>query len=258
MSSKRRKAQAFIEKSHDNFLNEAAKTQSKDSKISTSNYIHPANPHQKQFVKSIKNNILTVASGEAGCGKSLLALFTGIQLLNNPESPINKIAYVRSHIRDKEEAQIGAIPGSLSDKMRIMAYPILDNLESFMSKESINYCLEQGKIEVLPFMFMRGRSFQNTFIICDETQNCTKSQLKTLLTRICESSKLVIIGDITQCDIDPLKNGLKDLEWRLNKQLKLLEESNQYSEVEFDIIKFDKEDILRSELTKFAINLYDL
>jgi phosphate starvation-inducible protein PhoH and related proteins len=255
--SKRRKAQDFIKQSHDAFLNESAQTYLTSTKISTSKFIHPANPHQKQFVKSIKNNILTIGSGEAGCGKSLLALFTGIQLLNNPQSSIEKIIYVRSHIKDREEASVGAIPGTLADKMRIMAYPILDNLELFMSKEAIDFTLEQGKIEVLPFMFMRGRSFQNTFVILDESQNSTKSQLKTLLTRIAETSKIVIIGDSTQCDIDPFKNGLIDLEWRFAKLNEYLIKHNRIPTIDFDIIKFDHNDILRSELTKFAIDLYN-
>jgi phosphate starvation-inducible protein PhoH len=188
---------------------------------------------------------------------TLLALFTGVQLLNNPESPIQKIIYVRSHIKDREEASVGAIPGTLADKMRIMAYPILDNLELFMSKEAIDFTLEQEKIEVLPFMFMRGRSFQNTFVILDEAQNSSQSQLKTLLTRITETSKIVIIGDSTQCDIEPFKNGLIDLEWRFAKLNEYLIKHNRIPAIDFDIIKFNHEDILRSELTKFAIDLYN-
>lgn len=257
MSSKRRKAQDYIKQSHDQFLNESTQTFHKNSKISTNKFIHAANPHQKQFVKSIKNNILTVASAPAGCGKTLLALHTGIQLLNNPEYTIEKIIYVRGPIKDKDSLDIGAIPGTLAEKMRVMAYPILDNLETFMSKESIDYTLEKGKIEVLPCMYMRGRSFLNTCVIVDEIQNLTKGQLKTLMTRICETSKLILLGDSTQCDIDTFKNGLIDLEWRLNKQLEFIANNTYSQPVAFDLIKFTHEDILRSELTKFAIDLYN-
>jgi phosphate starvation-inducible PhoH-like protein len=258
--SKRRKAQAYIEQAHTTFINETAKIQSLNGKIETTKYIRSANVHQKQFVKSIKNNILTLGSGEAGCGKTLLALFTGVQLINNKDSPIEKILYVRANIEDREEKEIGLIPGELLEKTKHLAYPILDNLEMFMKKEAVEFALTSCKIEVLPFQMMRGRSFHNTFIILDETQNATKKQLKTLMTRLCETSKLVIIGDPSQCDIDPFKNGLIDLEWRLNKKLNIpiTEETKYQAQVDFSIIHFDYDDILRSELTKFAIDLYNI
>lgn len=258
--SKRRKAQAYIEQAHTTFINENAKSYSLNGKIETTKYIRPVNVHQKQFVKSIKNNILTLGSGEAGTGKSLLALFTGIQLLNDPESSIYKIIYVRANIEDNEEKDLGAMPGELADKTRFLAYPVLDNLEVFMKKEAIEYSLESCKIEVLPLMMMRGRSFHNTYVILDEAQNCTKKQLKTLMTRLCEDSKLVIIGDPTQCDIDSFKNGLIDLQWRLNKKYNegLTEENKYQAQVNYGIIHFDYDDILRSELTKFAIDLYNI
>ena len=258
--SKRRKAQAYIEQAHTTFINENAKAYSLNGKIETTKYIRPVNVHQKQFVKSIKNNILTIASGEAGTGKSLLALFTGIQLLNDPESSIYKIIYVRANIEDQEEKDLGAMPGELADKTRFLAYPVLDNLEVFMKKEAIEYSLESCKIEVLPLMMMRGRSFHNTYVILDEAQNCTKKQLKTLMTRLCEDSKLVIIGDPTQCDIDSFKNGLIDLEWRLNKKHNegVTEENRYNAQINYGVVHFDYEDILRSELTKFAIDLYNI
>lgn len=258
--SKRRKAQAYIEQAHTAFINEQAKNYPPNGKIATTKYIRPVNVHQKQFTKSIKQNILTIGVGEAGTGKSLLALHTGIELLNNSESPIQKIIYVRANIEDREEKDLGAMPGELADKTKFLAYPVMDNLETFMSKESIEYTLEHSKIEVLPLMMMRGRSFHNTFVIVDEAQNCTKKQLKTLMTRLCEDSKLVIIGDPTQCDIEPFKNGLIDLQWRLvKKRNEALTEDNKYqAQINYGVIEFDYDDILRSELTKFAIDLYNI
>lgn len=255
--SRRKRQQALEQQGREIYNNEDAKSYAPQGKIATTKYIRPANVHQKQLVKSMKNNILTIGSGEAGVGKSLLALFTGIELLNNKESCIEKILYLRANIKDCEEVSLGAMPGTLQEKTLMLAYPILDNLEVFMDKKTIEYTLEQSKIEVLPMMFMRGRSFQNTFVILDEAQNVTMRQMKTLLTRLSESSKLVIIGDNSQCDIDKLKNGLSDLEWRLNKKA-LSSEEDQQTEVDYGLVKFDKNDILRSELTKFAIELYNL
>ena len=256
--SKRRKAQAYIEQAHTRFINESAMACSSNSKIKTTKFIKPVNVHQKQFVKSMKNNVLTIGSGEAGTGKTLLALFTGIQLINNPDSPIEKILYVRANVDDNEEKDIGALPGDLLEKVRHLAYPILDNLELFLTAQTMDYLLAEGRIEVLPFMMMRGRSFHNRFIIIDETQNVTPKQMKTVLTRKGEGSKMVLLGDPSQCDIDPFKNGLRDLQWRLAKKIELLHQENKEPDIDFGLVYFDKDDIIRSPLTKFVIDLYDM
>ncbi len=256
--SKRRKTQAYIQQAHGKFLNEHAQACSLNSRIETTKFIKPANVHQKQFVKSMKNNQLTIGAGDAGTGKTLLALFTGIQLINNPDSPIEKILYVRANVDDREEKDIGALPGDLLDKVRHLAYPILDNLELFMKPGTIDALLEDERIEVLPYMMMRGRSFHNRFIIIDEAQNLTPKQLKTILTRLGEGSKMVLIGDPTQCDIDPMKNGLRDLEWRLARKLELLKQEGKEASVDYGLVHFTYDDIIRSALTKFVIDLYDM
>lgn len=255
--SKRSRAKVQYEQAHANFLNETAKACS-SSKISTRKYMKPVNVHQKQFVKSMKQNQLTVGAGCAGTGKTLLALFTGIQLINNPDSPIEKLTYVRANVDDREEKEIGALPGDLLEKVRHLAYPILDNLELFMESQTVDYLLEEGRIEVLPFMMMRGRSFNNRFIIIDEAQNVTPKQMKTVLTRCGETSKMVLIGDPRQCDIDPMKNGLQDLEWRMARKLEQCEEKGIEPPVDMGLIRFTREDIVRSHLTRFILEMYDI
>lgn len=256
--SKRRKTQAYIQQAHSKFLNEHAQACSFNSRIETTNFIKPINVHQKQFVKSMKNNQLTIGTGDAGTGKTLLALFTGIQLINNPDSPIEKILYVRANVDDREEKDIGALPGDLLDKVRHLAYPILDNLELFMKPGTIDALLEDERIEVLPYMMMRGRSFHNRFIIIDEAQNLNPKQLKTILTRLGEGSKMTLIGDPTQCDIDPMKNGLRDLEWRIARKIEMLKQQGKESNVDYGLVHFTYDDIVRSALTKFVIDLYDM
>jgi len=258
MSTKRNKVKAYYDQAHANFLNESAKTCSSNSKISTRKYMKPVNVHQKQFVKSMKQNQLTVGAGCAGTGKTLLALFTGIQLINNSDSPIEKLIYVRANVDDKEEKEIGALPGDLLEKVRHLAYPILDNLELFMESQTVDYLLEEGRIEVLPFMMMRGRSFNNKFIIIDEAQNVTPKQMKTVLTRCGETSKMILIGDPRQCDINPMKNGLQDLEWRMNLKLEQCEEKDIEPPVNMGLIHFTREDIVRSHLTRFILEMYDI
>jgi len=255
--SKRNRAKAYYEEAHNNFLNENAKA-SNNGKISTRKYMKPVNVHQKQFVKSMKQNQLTVGAGCAGTGKTLLALFTGIQLINNPDSPIEKLTYIRANIDDREEKDLGALPGDLLDKVRHLAYPILDNLELFMESQTVEYLLVEERIEILPFMMMRGRSFNNRFIIIDEAQNVTPKQMKTVLTRCGETSKMVLIGDPNQCDIDPMRNGLKDLEWRMARKLELCKEEGVEAPIDMGLVHFTRDDIVRSYLTRFVLEMYDI
>jgi len=256
--SKRNKAKAYYEQAHSNFLNESARTCSSNSKISTRKFMKPVNVHQKQFVKSMKQNQLTIGAGCAGTGKTLLALFTGIQLINNPDSPIEKLTYVRANVDDREEKDLGALPGDLLDKVRHLAYPILDNLELFMDTTTVEYLLEEERIEVLPFMMMRGRSFNNRFIIIDEAQNVTPKQMKTVLTRCGETSKMVLIGDPRQCDIDPMKNGLQDLQWRMSRMIDNYSQKDEEPPINMGVISFTRDDIVRSYLTRFVLEMYDI
>ena len=258
--SRRKKAQAQYEQAHLQFINKTAEACSSVSKIQTTKFIKPANVHQKQFVKSIKQNQLTIGSGPAGTGKTLLALFTGIQLINNPESEIDHLIYIRANVDDPEEKELGALPGGLIEKVRHLAYPIMDNLCAFMPQSNMEYLLETGRIEVLPLAMMRGRSFNGCFIIIDEAQNIAPSSMKTILTRCGENSKMVLIGDPNQCDKKNklFSNGLIDLENRVLRKLEYYKESDKECPIDIGFIKFTIDDIVRSKLTKFTIELYDL
>lgn len=255
--SKRKKVESYLEQAHATFLNEHAVACS-SSKIQTTKYIKPANIHQKQFVKSIKQNQLTIGSGCAGTGKTLLALFTGIQLINNTDSPITQMTYIRSNIDCPDEKEIGALPGDLLDKVRHLAYPILDNLSLFMNPNTMEYLIDEGRIEILPLMMMRGRSFNKRIIIIDECQNITRKSMKTILTRCGEDSKMILIGDPNQCDIDPFQNGLRDLEWRMARMIENYQKEGEDLPIDMNIIHFNRDDIVRSRLTKFMIDMYDI
>ena len=255
--SKRKRVQAYLEQAHLNFVNESAGACFPNSTIKTNKFIKPITVHQKQFVKSMKNNQLTLAPGSSGSGKTLLALFTGIQLINNPSSDIQKLLYIRSNTDDtEEERDLGALPGDLLEKLRPLAAPIMDNLELFMDMNTVDYLLAEGRIEIIPSLMLRGRSFANRFIIIDEAQNITRKKMKTALTRCGETSKMVVIGDPDQCDIHPMKNGLLDLECRLRRKLEYLNQNNLDCSVNFGIIPFTQDDIVRSNLTKFILDLY--
>lgn len=152
--------------------------------------------------------------GNAGCGKSLLALACGLEMV------LNKRIYERMIIYrptvDVDEG-IGWLPGSLDEKMMPWMQPINDNLEVLMStgegkaKATLEMYQKKGKIEIDALSFIRGRSIPNSFVLFDEAQNCSISQIKTVLTRIGEGTKIVMTGDISQIDnkdLDPINNGL--------------------------------------------------
>lgn len=180
-------------------------------KVQTGSLIKPANYNQRQYVQSMRQNVISIAHGCAGTGKSLLALFTGVQLMNSEDSPIQKIFYLRSNVGMSEEKGLGFLPGGMNEKILPLAYPVLDNLIQFTSEGHAKYLIEKGRIEVLPVAMVRGRSFANAFVICDEVQNCSPHMVKTLLTRVSEGSKIVLIGDSKQVDLQSnIQSGLMD------------------------------------------------
>lgn len=215
-------------------------------KVQTFKMLRPANSHQRAYVESIKSNIITLAIGSAGTGKTLLALHSAITLMNTESSPIEKIIYLRSNVGMVEEKDLGFLPGTLTEKIMPLAYPVLDNLIEFMEDHKARYLIESGRIEVLPVAMVRGRSFRNTFVIVDEAQNATPSMMKTLLTRISEGSKIVLVGDTSQCDLKAtLKSGLLDAANRLNG----------LSEV--GIIRFTDSDIIRHPIIADILARYN-
>jgi len=185
-------------------------------KIQTTKLIKAVNAKQKSYTDSIHKNVITFALGSAGCGKTILALFEGIKLINSENSEINKIFYLRSNIGMSHENDLGAMPGVLGQKILPLAYPVLDCLINFMSEGQSRYLIESNLIEVLPVGMVRGRTFANCFIIVDEVQNYTTHMIRTVITRIGENSKMVFIGDGTQCDFkDTSLSGIEQVAIKL-------------------------------------------
>ena len=226
-------------------LVEEGQRNSAPSSVKTVAFIKPATESQRLLVKSIKNNDITIGYGPAGTGKSLISLFTGVQLLNS-DSSIERILYVRANVDSREEKEMGALPGSLADKVKPLAYPVLDNLVQFMGMGEANYLLESGKVEVSPLSMMRGRSLANTFIIVDECQNISAKGMKTILTRLAGGSKMILLGDPEQSDVfSPVSNGLYDAVARLQ------------SIQEVGIVRFSRNDIVRHGLTGRILDVYE-
>ena len=155
------------------------------------------NPEQKQAKSIIYDNTVSVLTGAAGSGKTLVACQAALDLLFNKE--IEKIIVARPVVTAKED--IGFLPGGLKDKLDPFIAPIYDNMYRLYNKEKIDKEFAEGRIEIIPFAFMRGRNFSNSFIILDEAQNITDSQMELAITRLCEGSKMCIVGDVGQIDL---------------------------------------------------------
>lgn len=154
-------------------------------------------PGQKEYLKTINENEVTICLGEAGTGKTYLASSWGIVSLM--QNKYEKLVISRPLVQSG--ADMGYLPGGINQKLQPYLEPIYDELEHYASRSDIYRLQNSGKIKVVPFGFMRGRNFHDSFIIVDEVQNCSESELKLLLTRLGMGSKMVLTGDTKQSDL---------------------------------------------------------
>lgn len=161
------------------------------------------NEEQKTAKQVILNNTITIITGQAGSGKTLVACQAALDSLFCKE--VEKIIVARPVVTAKEE--IGFLPGGLKDKLDPYIAPIYDNMYRLYDKGKIDTLFMEGKIEIIPFAYMRGRNFSNSFIVLDEAQNVTDSQMEMAISRLCEGSKMVIVGDIGQIDLKEKKDS---------------------------------------------------
>lgn len=154
------------------------------------------NDEQKKAKASILNSPITVLKGMAGSGKTLVATQVGLDLLF--QKVIDKIIITRPTV---SKESIGFLPGDIREKMDPWLAPIYHNLYMLYNKEKIDKELEKGTIEIVPFAFMRGRTFVDSFVIVDEAQNVTHNQMETVIGRLGKGSKMVICGDMAQIDL---------------------------------------------------------
>lgn len=169
--------------------------------------IKPLTGGQQDYIDCILSNDITFGIGPAGTGKTFLATIMAVQALLDGE--VEKIILVRPIVESGEK--LGFLPGTFQDKVDPYMRPIYDAMGEVLSPSQIKQYMESGIIEIAPLAFMRGRSLNKCFIILDEAQNTTKTQMLMLLTRIGRRSKAVITGDFTQIDlVRPQDSGLED------------------------------------------------
>jgi len=161
------------------------------------------NEEQKLAKQVIMDNKITVIKGQAGSGKSLVAAQVALDLLFKKE--VERIILTRPAVTSGEE--IGFLPGSKEEKLAPYTAAIYDNMYRLYNKEKIDKELENGKIEVIPLAFMRGRNLSDCCVVVDESQNITHRQMELLLGRICIGTKMIMCGDSAQVDLKNKKDS---------------------------------------------------
>jgi len=234
MSRKKRKEREFktqIRESHNLKIIKGGQVET----ISRSTQVNivPRNFKQDDLLESLTNpdNNIVFTTGPAGTGKTLISTLYAIREFR--AGRVDKIVITRPAVSVDE--QHGFLPGTLVEKMAPWTRPIFDIFDQFYHPKEMEYLVENNKIEVAPLAYMRGRTFKDAIILADEMQNATQEQMKMLLTRIGDNSKLIVTGDLNQYDRGYADNGLKDFLERI-KDIK----SERISLVEFDHTQIER------------------
>lgn len=204
--------------------------------------IKPKTLGQKEYIKNIKENSITLGIGPAGTGKTYLAVAMAVTALRNKQ--VSRIIITRPAVEAGEK--LGFLPGDLQDKVDPYLRPLHDALFDMLGMETYQRYVEKNVIEVAPLAYMRGRTLDDSFIILDEAQNTTCEQMKMFLTRMGFHSKIIITGDITQIDLpSDKKSGLKEA-------MTILRDIEDIS-----ICVLTHKDVVRHELVQKIIKAYE-
>ena len=209
-------------------------------------HIHGRNPNQKDYIQKLLDPTQTIifATGPAGTGKTMLAVLAAVKALK--EQTIDRLIITRPAVGVDDEKH-GFLPGDLNAKMEPWTKPIFDIVREYYTAKQIQTMITEGIIEVSPLAFMRGRTFKNAFVIADEMQNATPSQMKMLLTRIGDDSRMVVTGDIAQTDRKEYENGLLDFQKLYDAYL-----DSEY----ISVSKFNHQDIERHPAVAEVLDMY--
>ncbi len=203
--------------------------------------IRPKTLGQRDYVDAIEDNTVVFGVGPAGTGKTYLAMAKAVQALKNQE--YSRIILTRPAVEAGEK--LGFLPGTLSDKIDPYLRPLHDALREMVDPETIPRLMESGVIEVAPLAYMRGRTLNNSFVILDEAQNTTSSQMKMFLTRLGFGSKMVVTGDMSQVDLPARQESGLAVAQRILGDVKGVH-----------ISEFDSEDVVRHKVVSRIVDAY--
>ena len=205
----------------------------------------PQSINQEKYIIALTDpeTDIVMVSGPAGTGKTYLAMLAAIQAMRTGDC--KKILLTRPAVAVDDEKH-GFLPGDLNQKMEPWVRPLFDVLREYYSTKELECMVEEQIIEITPLAFCRGRNFKHSWIILDEAQNATPSQMKMLMTIIGEGSKIVITGDVEQTDRKTLDNGLLDLKQRILA----------HKVPGMAVCEFSNKDIRRHEIIEHILNMY--
>lgn len=204
--------------------------------------VKPRTRGQEGYVDEMRKCELVFCTGPAGCGKTYLAVAMAVNALRRQQ--IRKIVLVRPAVEAGEK--LGFLPGDMMQKVNPYLRPLLDAMSDMLTFDQVQRYMQEDVVEILPLAFMRGRTLNNTFMILDEGQNTTTTQMKMFLTRMGEGSRIVVTGDTTQSDLPPtMKSGLVDAVMRLRH-------------IEgVGVVELTGADIVRHRLVREIVEAYD-
>jgi phosphate starvation-inducible protein PhoH and related proteins len=208
----------------------------------TGEAISAKTPGQRNIVKASENNDILFAIGPAGTGKTYTSVALAVRALK--ERKVKKIILARPAVEAGEN--LGFLPGDLKEKIDPYLRPLYDALEEMIEYDKLEFQLAKNIIEIAPLAYMRGRTLNNAFVILDEAQNATNTQMKMFLTRIGFNSRAIITGDITQTDLpQKQQSGLISIQ-------KILQNINGIS-----FVYLDQKDVVRHKLVRDIIDAYE-
>ncbi len=199
-------------------------------------------PNQQKMLDGIQKNDMVFAIGPAGTGKTYTAVALAVKALRDKE--VKKIILTRPAVEAGEH--LGFLPGDLKEKLDPYLQPLYDALYDMVPPDKLKAYLENYVIQIAPLAFMRGRTLDNAFVILDEAQNSTESQLKMFLTRMGSSAKFMVTGDVTQIDLP------KHQPSGLLQALRLLKDMEG-----IEIVNLDEQDVMRHKLVRKILSVYD-
>jgi phosphate starvation-inducible PhoH-like protein len=211
--------------------------------------IKAKNYTQELYLESLREQPLTIASGPAGSGKTYIVTSVAIEKLLSNE--VDRIVITRPVVQAGED--LGFLPGTLEEKLDPYLLPIVDAIEDHVGPTMCKKLMETGKIEIAPLAFMRGRTFNNCFVILDEAQNATTEQMKMFVTRMGYDSIFAINGDMSQSDLEKPRNAGSDWENGLQYIIRKLKGRDE----KINYIEFHNRDVVRSAMVQRILNLLD-
>jgi phosphate starvation-inducible protein PhoH len=214
----------------------------------------PLTSNQEKYCSYLDdpNVDIVIGIGKAGSGKTLLASSKAIDAFFNKK--VSKILITRPAVYLDEEH--GFLPGNLEDKMKPWLQPIFSYFLEYYSSDTLKTLVKEELIEICPLAYIRGRTFDDAFIIADEMQNTTVNQMKTFLTRIGQNTKVAITGDLEQCDLTDA-NGLRQFLDQMLIYNRIAQARNDKgSQEKIKVIEFTEDDVQRSEIVKTVLSIY--